>query len=390
MTSKIAEAAKALSALTSITARVYRNDSRISYFPADDDLETVSDTFRPYLSELDKFKTPAGCLTTPYGFSFGFVKDKNEILVLGPVKDTPTPKEKLEEIAANLDPSGRHRRKIIQSIKSCPKMPYSSLLPLIIEAYSLINFGRGADRFRDRSLPPLYDMMFYTGSVSDLKIRYRTVEAEFERLIQTGDVNGIKNWFSMNPFSHYFVDITGNTLQDTRYCFAITVSLYAKYAALGGLDRGYTVQLMLDALRAADSMDDVDDIHQLQTDLAIRYTEDVAENNKVHMSRLVKKTAQIIERDLMKPMKVEDIAKELSVSRVYLSEHFRGETGYTVKEYITRMKIREAKNLLRNSERPIIEISEALGFSSQSHFNRVFKSNTGMTPREYRENKENA
>lgn len=390
MASKIAETAKALSTLTSITARVYRNDSRVSYFPSDSDLEAVNDSFGPYLKELDKFRTPAGCLTTPHGFSFGFVKDSDEILVLGPVKDTATPKEELDEIASHIDPSGKHKRKVLQALKNCPKLPYSSLLPLIVQAYSLLNFDKETDGMKSRILPPLYDLMFYTGSVSDLKGSYRTLEAEFERLIQTGDVNGIRNWFGMNPRAHYIAEITGNRLQDTKYCFAMMVSMYARYASLGGLDRGYTVQLMLDALRAADNMDNEDDILQLQTDLVIRYTEDVAENNKMHMSRLVKKTAQIIERDLMKPLKVEDIADELSVSRVYLSEHFRSETGYTVKEYITIMKIREAKNLLRYSEKPIIEISEALGFSSQSHFNRVFKSNTGVTPREYREYKENA
>jgi AraC-like DNA-binding protein len=47
-----------------------------------------------------------------------------------------------------------------------------------------------------------------------------------------------------------------------------------------------------------------------------------------------------------------------------------------------------AKLILRDSRTPVLEISERLGFSSVSHFNRLFKEIVGVTPTEYR--KENA
>jgi AraC-like DNA-binding protein len=50
------------------------------------------------------------------------------------------------------------------------------------------------------------------------------------------------------------------------------------------------------------------------------------------------------------------------------------------------MKIREAKALITGSNKTLISISTALGFSSQSHFTRAFKKETGMTPKEYGEN----
>ena len=57
----------------------------------------------------------------------------------------------------------------------------------------------------------------------------------------------------------------------------------------------------------------------------------------------------------------------------------------TLKDYIIKMKIREAKGLMENSNKTLISISTALGFSSQSHFTRAFKKETGMTPKEYGE-----
>ena len=56
----------------------------------------------------------------------------------------------------------------------------------------------------------------------------------------------------------------------------------------------------------------------------------------------------------------------------------------TVNEFITKMKIDEAKRLLEHTDRPISAISEALAYSSQSYFQNVFKKVTGMTPNEFR------
>ena len=57
----------------------------------------------------------------------------------------------------------------------------------------------------------------------------------------------------------------------------------------------------------------------------------------------------------------------------------------TIGRYIQKEKIARAKNLLVYSDRSILEISEYLCFNSQSHFGKVFKKETGMTPRQYRQ-----
>ena len=53
-------------------------------------------------------------------------------------------------------------------------------------------------------------------------------------------------------------------------------------------------------------------------------------------------------------------------------------------EYIRKLRIEKAIELLKTSRCKLSEISYLTGFSDQSHFNRVFKSFTGMTPLEYK------
>ena len=81
---------------------------------------------------------------------------------------------------------------------------------------------------------------------------------------------------------------------------------------------------------------------------------------------------------------VQEIADALGLNAAYLSELFHECEKVTLTEYIRREKINLAKNLLIYSRYSYSEISTYLGFSSQSHLGKYFKSSTGMTMRQYR------
>ena len=81
---------------------------------------------------------------------------------------------------------------------------------------------------------------------------------------------------------------------------------------------------------------------------------------------------------------VSELAKHLNFSESYLSKLFHKEMGLPISQYILNLKIEKAKNLLQYSEYSMIDISNYLSFSSQSHFIQVFQKYTGMTPHKYR------
>ena len=63
---------------------------------------------------------------------------------------------------------------------------------------------------------------------------------------------------------------------------------------------------------------------------------------------------------------------------------FQQELGSTIGAYITERRLREAKSLLRFTDKSLSEISSYLCFSSQSYFQNVFRKQCGLTPLEYR------
>ena len=78
-------------------------------------------------------------------------------------------------------------------------------------------------------------------------------------------------------------------------------------------------------------------------------------------------------------------AGELCLSANYFGDLVRKELGSTAKDFITQKILAKAKQELRTTDTPITLISTQLGFSSVSHFTRLFKAHTGQTPSQYRQ-----
>lgn len=78
-------------------------------------------------------------------------------------------------------------------------------------------------------------------------------------------------------------------------------------------------------------------------------------------------------------------ANKLCISPKYLSKIVKSVSGFSAPQWIDRFVVRQAQQLLKNSDSCIKEISEELNFPCPSFFYKYFKQHTGMTPKQYRE-----
>ena len=130
----------------------------------------------------------------------------------------------------------------------------------------------------------------------------------------------------------------------------------------------------------------LENITNLQYRMISDYTERVQRLQRGSCtSKLMIDVVNYIRHHISEPITVEKMAKALFMNRPYLSRKFKEETGESLTDFILYEKTEEAKRLLRYSDKPITAISSYLGFSSPSHFSRVFKARVCITPGEYRE-----
>ena len=107
------------------------------------------------------------------------------------------------------------------------------------------------------------------------------------------------------------------------------------------------------------------------------------------LSRIDRARAIIAERFTDRNFSLQDICSELYLSTSQFSALFKEGTGHTFVEYLTEVRIDEARKLLKSTDKRSYEIAENVGYQDPRYFSSIFKKVTGMTTTEYRRSLEN-
>ena len=97
--------------------------------------------------------------------------------------------------------------------------------------------------------------------------------------------------------------------------------------------------------------------------------------------------AEIIEfaaNNALDDIALKDVAGKFGMSEKYFSKHFKRVTGNTFMDFILRLRVNKACELLSDSEMYISSVCHAVGFNNVANFNRHFFKIKGMTPSDFR------
>lgn len=111
------------------------------------------------------------------------------------------------------------------------------------------------------------------------------------------------------------------------------------------------------------------------------------EHKKEHKNHIVTNVKRYIAGNIRERLTLNEVADIFGISPNYLSQLFKKYNDMGFNEYITSLKIREAKILLSDSSYKVYEIADMLGFESAFYFSKVFKKVEGISPTEYQNQK---
>lgn len=109
------------------------------------------------------------------------------------------------------------------------------------------------------------------------------------------------------------------------------------------------------------------------------------ENKTEDESGIILKIKNLVEKEYMHDISLNDVADRVNLAPAYVSYVFKKETGTTLIKYITEIKMEKARLLLEEDCLKINQIAKACGYENPSYFNRTFKNYFGLTPRQYKE-----
>lgn len=214
---------------------------------------------------------------------------------------------------------------------------------------------------------------------------------EFEKymLIQTGDVEAVKKFTSSTARQNFLEGkgvLSDDPIRNMMYHFVTSAALTSRICVEGGMthDTAYTLTDIY--IKKADKCRSVDEIIIMLGEMQVDFAQRMKELKKENVISLhVRKCIDYIYENLHKNLTIKDIAELFGLNPSYLSKLFLKETGTTIKDFVINAKITTAENMLKYSDFSYLDISLALGFSSQSAFISVFKKVTGITPKKYKE-----
>lgn len=96
----------------------------------------------------------------------------------------------------------------------------------------------------------------------------------------------------------------------------------------------------------------------------------------------IQPVVEYINLHLLDDLRINTLAEKFYMNRSYLCKLFKLETGFTINEYITQMRLFRAKDLL-SMGKTVTEVTSEVGYSNTAHFIRVFKKTIGQTPKQY-------
>ena len=161
--------------------------------------------------------------------------------------------------------------------------------------------------------------------------------------------------------------------------------LRAEYDAFKTGSVNYAYDYRKDYLTQVNALMDPEQIRNWFLDRMTSISSVIRDQNEEQSETTVSRACKYIQENFRKDISLDDVSKEVNVSPYYFSKLFKEEVGENFIDYLTRLRIECSKELLRRAALTIREAGLQSGYSDPNYFSRIFKKQTGMTPREYRE-----
>ncbi len=125
-------------------------------------------------------------------------------------------------------------------------------------------------------------------------------------------------------------------------------------------------------------------INLLRSQTETEGTNNIFIREKEYAVKQISDLIYLLENSVYTTLTIDEILKNTYYGRAYLMRLFKKETGYSIMEYFIKLKIDKAKDLLRDKQLSVREISDKLAFNEPNYFTKTFKRITGFTPLAYR------
>lgn len=324
------------------------------------------------------------------------IESTGEYIFLGPVFSVPLTEELIRQFMREGSTPLDRKEELTEILASIPRLTHTQFCEHLVFLHQCLNN-------KEITVPDLLSLAIPNQSEQD--------EAHLDSIVKNMESKELHNtyYYEMNLYQHvrngnvnelneflsstHFIPKSGSLARTPlRHAKNLFITFAAKLgisgAIPGGVDIEKTYQLMDLYIQECEKLQSIESIHALQYSMLIDFCRRSGETKIPDgISPEVYICINYIRSHTNEPISVNDVAQQIHRSPSYIMKKFKTELGFTIGAFITRCKLEEAKSLLTYSPKSLAEISNYLCFSSQPHFQTLFKKQYHITPLEYRKKK---
>lgn len=390
------EMCRGLAKAYSTAVRLYEGETSLFYYSVS---HMRPDPLGPHLRQILDCEAEAGIITTALYQLYGFLTlPGGQRMILGPTRILQEDSKNTELLLAMLDIRQEERENYLRLLRSAPIISgdrFAWLLASLMTAlhgkvfpvekvWFLIRPDSSQRAIRSGYAQQQLD------SANDEDTRQAVAQSyAWEQLVISYVENGqpelLRELFSAPP-NIRAGHIAHDGLRQIKNMGICTATGVSRAAIRGGLDPQVAFSMSDLYIQKLELLRDVSTVERLIQEMILDFSEQV---EKLHHptggeSRFYRMCARYVSDHLFTAIRAEEMARALGYTRAYLCTRFKQEAGISLIQYIQKEKTAEAKRLLQFTDQDLGQIAALLDFSSQSHFQTVFRKITGETPMAYR------
>lgn len=226
-------------------------------------------------------------------------------------------------------------------------------------------------------------IQLYKGTQTASSLTYiYAKEKELLGKVKQGDTQAAKA--VLNDLLGFVLFAEGQNLSLIRtLAFELTI-LLSRVAIEGGAPAERILSFNPLFLLKLQEAQDYDDLCFSLQEIVENFMAEISLPSSSGASPVVRKAVEYIARHFSEPLTIQSLAGKCGVSPSYFSALFSKHMGVGFHDYLTRVRIEEAKQLLTATDYPLNQIAVTVGYADQSSFTKAFKRITGVTPHQLR------
>ncbi len=381
-----------------IPVALYNGDTLVQIYSS----EKSFDIFFEVLQKMMCVDDNPYILTLSEQGMYGSVKINGTALriLIGPIFSIPVTQDIVSAVAKQNFISSDKLDDLKNFLSSIPNYSYNQFANLLGflnytvngELYSIAEQFKIESKTVNNKLTATHAKNFYDSQDEQTTHGTYNFENLLLSFIRDGEVDKLSDFLMQTAQSTELHEgkLADTPIRQAKNLLIGIATMVGKIGAIGGgLNIEETYRLIDLYIQECEKSSSIGAIKLLQYNMLMDFAERVAQNKlPKNTSKEIFFCVQFIQNHTNCVIGIDDVAEYIGKSRAYITKRFRQETGESITDFIIKSKIRDAKRLLRYTDKTLSEISNHLCFSSQSYFQTVFKDKVGVTPKDYRKEKQ--